>query len=174
MVGLLEKRLVKLGYHLVKVNNTYDYRTADAIMAFRKVQGMDRLWTVTAAVWKALADPRPAQPKFHLKGRHIEVDLSRQVLYVVDDGVVTYVMHVSTGKPSTPTPPGRYRIRYKRPGMNASGMYYSSYFIVHYAIHGYHDVPSYNASHGCVRVPMWTAKWIYGIAKVGMRMMIYR
>ncbi len=38
-VGLLERRLVQLHYHLVGVDDVFDYRTADAVMAFHKVQG---------------------------------------------------------------------------------------------------------------------------------------
>jgi lipoprotein-anchoring transpeptidase ErfK/SrfK len=40
-------------------------------------------------------------------------------------------------------------------------MYYSFYFYGGYAIHGYPSVPTYNASHGCVRVPIPDAKHIY-------------
>ena len=42
----------------------------------------------------------------------------------------------------------------KEPGTNAHGMVDSSYFIRGYAIHGYVTVPTYNASHGCLRVPV--------------------
>ena len=31
------------------------------------------------------------------------------------------------------------------------------YFIGGYAVHGYHSVPPYQASHGCARVPLWAA-----------------
>jgi lipoprotein-anchoring transpeptidase ErfK/SrfK len=37
----------------------------------------------------------------------------------------------------------------------------SSYFIRGYAIHGYHEVPTYAASHGCLRVPIPNALSIY-------------
>ena len=37
----------------------------------------------------------------------------------------------------------------------------SSYFISGYAIHGYHEVPTYAASHGCLRVPIPNAPEIY-------------
>ena len=52
-------------------------------------------------------------------------------------------------------------------------MFYSSYFLQHFAIHGYAEVPTYAASHGCVRVPMWEAKWVYGLARVGTPMIIH-
>jgi N-acetylmuramoyl-L-alanine amidase len=33
-------------------------------------------------------------------------------------------------------------------------MFYSTFFIGAFAIHGYPSVPPYPASHGCVRTPM--------------------
>jgi lipoprotein-anchoring transpeptidase ErfK/SrfK len=32
------------------------------------------------------------------------------------------------------------------------------YFLRGFAIHGYPSVPAYPASHGCVRIPTWTAR----------------
>ena len=43
----------------------------------------------------------------------------------------------------------------------------SSYFIRGYAIHGYATVPTYNASHGCVRVPIPDAYPIFNWIKMG-------
>ena len=34
-------------------------------------------------------------------------------------------------------------------------LYYPSYFLRGFAVHGYVDVPTYPASHGCVRIPIW-------------------
>jgi lipoprotein-anchoring transpeptidase ErfK/SrfK len=98
---------------------------------------------------------------------HVEVDQARQVLYVVDDRVVIHIIHVSTGKPSTPTRDGLFRVRYKVPGYTPKRLYYASFFDGQRAIHGWPEVPSYAASHGCVRVPYWHAKWIFGITPVG-------
>ena len=36
-VFLLERRLVALHYRLAHIDKRYDFRTADAVMAFRKV-----------------------------------------------------------------------------------------------------------------------------------------
>jgi lipoprotein-anchoring transpeptidase ErfK/SrfK len=35
-------------------------------------------------------------------------------------------------------------------------------------------VPSYPASHGCVRVPMWTAIYLFDRVRMGTLVMIYR
>ena len=49
----------------------------------------------------------------------------------------------------------------------------SSYFIRGYAIHGYADVPSYNASHGCLRVPVPDAASVYRWVRIGTRVDTY-
>jgi lipoprotein-anchoring transpeptidase ErfK/SrfK len=42
-----------------------------------------------------------------------------------------------------------------------------------FAIHGYYSVPTYPASHGCVRVPIWEADWLYDQSPVGERVYVY-
>jgi lipoprotein-anchoring transpeptidase ErfK/SrfK len=49
----------------------------------------------------------------------------------------------------------------------------SSYFIRGYAIHGYAEVPTYAASHGCLRVPVPNALAIYDWVKYGMPVDVY-
>jgi L,D-transpeptidase-like protein len=172
-VRLLEQRLVDLQYRLVDIDSRYDFRTADAVLAFRKVQRMLRVSTVDAGIWRALAHPFPPRPMSSTSGFHIEVDQSRQVLYTVLDGSVTNIMHVSTGKPSTPTRDGSFSVTSKLAGYSDHQLYYPSFFDGGRAIHGWPDVPTYPASHGCVRVPYWNAKWIYGLAAIGTRVIVY-
>ncbi len=173
-VRALEERLVELGYHLAgATDGTFDARTADAVMAFRKVQGLDRVETVDASVWRALADPRIPKPRFAKPDYHIEVNQTLQVLFVVNDGVVTDILHVSTGKPSTPTHDGHFHVWLREAGYNDKLMYYSSFFDNGRAIHGYSDVPSYAASHGCVRIPIWAALWMWDLDPVGTSVIVY-
>jgi L,D-transpeptidase catalytic domain len=172
-VRLLEQRLVDLQYRLVDIDRRYDFRTADAVLAFRKVQRMPRVSTVDAGVWRALAHPLPPRPMSSTSGFHIEVDQSRQVLYTVLDGSVTNIMHVSTGRASTPTRDGSFSVTSKLAGYSDHQLYYPSFFDGGRAIHGWPDVPTYPASHGCVRVPYWNAKWIYGLAAIGTRVIVY-
>ena len=49
----------------------------------------------------------------------------------------------------------------------------SSYFIGGYAIHGYASVPTFPASHGCVRVPVPNARSIYDWLRIGDRVDVY-
>ena len=88
------------------------------------------------------------------------------MLFVVRDGQVALVVHVSTGATGN-TPLGHWRFYSKVPGYNAKEMYYSSFFVGGFAIHGYHSVPPYPASHGCVRIPIWVAYRIYSLIDYG-------
>ena len=171
-VRLLEERLAELHYRIEGVNRRYDYRTADAVVAFRKVQGMAREFTVDAPVWRALADPRVPRPRLDIRRFHIEVDQTRQVLYTVEDRVVTSVIHISTGAGGA-TRDGSFRVYRKLAGYSPNRLYYPSYFDGLRAIHGWTEVPTYPASHGCVRVPYWHARWIFRLADVGTRITIY-
>lgn len=172
-VELLERRLAALDYRLMGVNRRYDQRTADAVVAFRKVQGMQRVFTVDAAVWRALVDPRVPHPHADIRRFHFEVDQTHQVLYTVEDRAVTSISHISTGKPSTPTHDGSFHVYRKIPGLTGGGLYYPSYFDGLRALHGYVEVPTYPASHGCVRIPYWNAKWVYRHAPIGTPVIVY-
>lgn len=172
-VALLERRLVELHYHLVGVDDVFDYRTADAVMAFRKVQRMPRIQTVDAATWRALGSPKLFLPRSDAKGFHIEIDQTRQVLATVRDGEVEDIIHVSTGKPSTPTRDGSFRITSKLAGYSPKLLYYPSFFDGERAIHGWTEVPTYAASHGCVRVPYWVALWMFDRDPIGTPVVVY-
>ena len=171
-VQLLEERLAELHYRVEPIDRRYDDHTGDAVLAFRKVQGMDRVFTVSTAVWRALADPRIPRPRLDMRAFHIEVDQSRQVLYTVEDRVVTNIIHVSTGAGGA-THDGSFHVYRKLAGFSPHHLYYPSYFEGDRAIHGWTEVPTYPASHGCVRVPYWHARWIFGLAVIGTRVTIY-
>ena len=169
-VYLLEHRLAELHYALAAVDGYYGSDTVDAAIAFQKVHGLARTGTVDARFWRELQDahvPRPRHP-----GDHVEVDKERQVLFLVRDGEVTLVVPVSTGATGN-TPVGRWHVYSKVPGYNAKEMYYSSFFVGGFAIHGYHSVPPYPASHGCVRIPLWVAQRVYSLIDYGTAVYIY-
>jgi lipoprotein-anchoring transpeptidase ErfK/SrfK len=92
---------------------------------------------------------------------------------VVEDGDVTAIFHVSTGKPSTPTHDGLFRVNRKIAGYSAHRLYYPSYFDGNRALHGWPEVPTYAASHGCVRIPYWNALWVFDLATIGTRVAVY-
>ena len=172
-VRLLEGRLVDLDYRLVGTEDgRYDFRTADAVVAFHKVQRMDRSDAVSEATWRRLADPIRPHARRAWLGFHFEVDQTKQVLYTVEDGDVTNVLHVSTGAGGL-TRDGSFRVWAKTAGFSPNHLYYPSYFDGYRALHGWTEVPTYAASHGCVRIPYWNAQWVYGLAVPGTPVVIY-
>ena len=68
---------------------------------------------------------------------------------------------------------GSFRVYSKTPGYNAKRMYFSSYFIRGYAVHGFDPVPGFPASHGCLRVPIPDAVSIYRWMGIGVRVDVY-
>lgn len=171
-VRLLESRLCALAYHLRNCDRRYRADTADALRAFNKVAGRPRLGTVDASTWVALARARIPKPRYRTNGFHIEVDQTRQVLLMVRDARVTGILHVSTGANGY-THDGTYHVYRKLAGYSPGRLYYPSYFDGRRALHGWPEVPTYNASHGCVRLPMWSATWVYGKADMGTTIHIY-
>jgi hypothetical protein len=145
-----------------------------AICAFRKVNGMARNFSYKAAIFRKLLMGRGAfQPRYH-EAHHVEVDISRQVMALVDGDKVVATFHVSTGKSSTPTIRGTFHFYRKEPGTNSHGMYMSIYFIRGYATHGYPSVPTHEAaSHGCVRNPIPFSNYIYDWINLGDPIHVY-
>jgi lipoprotein-anchoring transpeptidase ErfK/SrfK len=172
-VAALENRLSELQYRVANHDGHFDYRDADSVLAFHKVQGMARTTFVDAATWRALASPKTLVVRGAKTGTHWEVSLSKQVLYLVRDGEIRSIIHVSTGKPSTPTLPGWFHVWTKQPGTNDKGMYFSSFFDGSRALHGYPEVPPYAASHGCVRMPFWDALYVYNLAPIGIGVIVH-
>ncbi|MBO0768983.1 MAG: L,D-transpeptidase [Solirubrobacterales bacterium] len=105
--------------------------------------------------------------RFPRQGRHAEGNLSDQVLALADGSKVKELFPISSGKPSTPTVLGSYRIYQRTPGTLPDGMYYSSFFTGGYAIHGYNPAPDYPASHGCMRLPIPDAVAAYDWLAMG-------
>ena len=157
-VRFLERRLGRLHYLLLNRNASFAADTRDAVYAFQKIERLARTGVVGPAMWNALA--RAHTPRASRRGTHIEVHKPRQVLFEVHRGRVKHVLNTSTGLTGN-TPLGRWRIYRKDAGTNSLGMLDALYFIGGYAVHGYHSVPPYQASHGCARVPLWAAHGLY-------------
>jgi peptidoglycan hydrolase-like protein with peptidoglycan-binding domain len=172
-VRLVQSRLARLRY-AVSRSGRFDASTARAVVAYRKVRGMSRVAVASSAVVRGLLAGRGAfKPRFPRHGRHVEADLSRQVMALVRGGRVHRVYSISSGKASTPTVLGRFRVYNKTFGTNSLGMVHTSYFIGGYAIHGYASVPTFPASHGCLRVPVPNALSIFRWLRVGDRVDVY-
>ena len=172
-VRLLQIGLRRLAY-VTPVNGKHDNATGRAVMAFRKVNGMNRTFGANRNVMRALFAGRGGYKlRFPKAGRHAEADLSRAVLVLADKGKAVRIYHASPGKPSTPTVRGTFHVYRRQPGTNSHGMVHSAYFIRGYAVHGYASVPAYPASHGCLRVPIPNARSIYNWLTMGTRVDVY-
>jgi lipoprotein-anchoring transpeptidase ErfK/SrfK len=144
------------------------------VLAFRKTNGLARTYTADRHIYEMVFAGRGAYKlRYPNEGKHVEADLSRQVIVLADKGKPVATYPTSSGKPSTPTILGHYHFYLKAPGTNAKGMYMSNYFIRGYAIHGYPDVPTYNASHGCLRVPNADAVSIFSQIDLGESIWVY-
>jgi N-acetylmuramoyl-L-alanine amidase len=167
-VRILEQRLQELHY-AVRADGYYGDDDVEAIYAFQKVEGLARSGAVTSELWRRLSAAHAPRPRYG--GDHVEIDKTRQVLFVVRDGKVTLVVATSTGATGN-TPLGVWRVYRKVAGFDWV-LYYPSYFLRGFAVHGYPDVPPYPASHGCSRIPMWVATTVYGLMPPGSTVYVY-
>jgi hypothetical protein len=171
-VLLLERRLRQLHYYLPGANREYDLRTGDAVLAFHKVQGMERIKSVRRRTWRRLMQPRRPRPRMGKPAFHVEIDQTRQVLYVIRSGKIDEIVHTSTGAGGA-TRDGTFRVHRKIAGYSPGRLYYPSYFDGNRAVHGWPSVPTYPASHGCARVPNWTAIHLHNVMPYGTVVRVY-
>lgn len=105
------------------------------------------------------------------------VNLRTQRGYVYRDGVLIRSTPISSGKPGYRTPTGSYtvlekqKVHHSNRYDNAPMPYMQRLTWWGVALHGGH-VPGYPASHGCVRLPMGFARWLYSEPTMGMRVVI--
>jgi lipoprotein-anchoring transpeptidase ErfK/SrfK len=171
--ALFNRSLQAQGYHTGTKGPRVTIGTRLAIKAFRKVNGMSWSFAYRRSIFAKLLEGEGGFKPQHREGRHVEVDISRQVMSLIEGGKPVHTFHVSTGAPATPTIRGKFRFYMKQPGYNGKRMYYSVYFRGGYATHGYASVPNYNASHGCVRNPIPFSRFIYNWVQIGMPIYVY-
>jgi lipoprotein-anchoring transpeptidase ErfK/SrfK len=172
-VQLFNQLLRQQAYYNTDGHN-YGSHTERAVMAFRKVNGMARNYNATPEIFKTLAEGKGGfRLHYPGSGKHVEVDMSRQVMALADGGEAKHVFMVSTGAAATPSDPGGFTFYRKDPGYNSIGMYYSVYYNRGEATHGYQSVPPYPASHGCIRNPIPDSIFIYNWIDLGDKMFVY-
>lgn len=117
------------------------------------------------------------------RSRRIVIDLSAQRLFAWEGDKLVYSFRVSTGKRSTPTPLGKFRInsKYRSDRMRGAGydipnVPYTMYFHRGYAIHGayWHNRFGTPVSHGCVNLPVKQARKLYNWASPGTVVIVRR
>jgi hypothetical protein len=151
VVGAFKSHLAKMGY-VSGGGDCFTARLGREVLAYRKVNDMDRTKKAGPGILKKVfADQGGYDVRYPDAGEHVEAPLDKQVLVLIKDGKPFAIYPISSGKPSTPTITGHYYFYRQEPGYNSEGMYYSFYWHNGYAVHGYHEVPDYAASHGCLR-----------------------
>jgi L,D-transpeptidase catalytic domain/Putative peptidoglycan binding domain len=181
-----ERRLSEMGYWTSRADGVIDSVTRTALIAFQKWEDRKVTGRLTREDLDAILSapsPKPRDPGY----KHVEVDLDRQVLLLIDsEGVITRILPVSTGSGKhynekgmrglAYTPTGRFRIYGKMSGWRRSPLgllFYPNYFSDGLAIHGNPSVPHVPRSHGCIRIPMFAAREISKDLPVGTIVLIY-
>ena len=181
-----EQLLSNLGYWTGPVDGDFDGGSRHALIAFQKVEGRRRTGKLTRDELQAMriaTRPVPRQTGY----AHIEVDLARQVLFIVDAaGSVTHILPVCTGNGKSymdhgqthqaHTPRGTFKVLRKIAGWRRSSLgllYYPNYIHSGVAIHGSPAMAVYPASHGCIRIPMFAAKELSRMTPIGTEVMVY-
>lgn len=181
-----EERLADLGYWVGPVDGVLDPVSRQAVVAFQKVAGRKATGRLTRADLAALDRAVPPLPR-ETGPAHVEVDLARQVLFLVDaQGKVGNILPISTGtgKPFrengysgiADTPCGHLEVFSKLAGWKKSPlgeMYNPLYVVGGIAIHGSLDVPPHPASHGCIRVPMFASRLLPAMVPLKTPVLVY-
>ena len=180
-----ERRLSALGYWTGAIDGVFDSGSQSALLAFQKWEGRPITGQLTLDELEAIRTSDSPQAREVGYG-HAEVDLDRQVLMLVSDEGRVRVLPVSSGnnKPFMDegqesisyTPRGRFVVYDKEVGWQTGSLgstYYANFISGGVAIHGSRNVPSTPASHGCIRVPMFAARELSKLLKLGTIVLVY-
>jgi hypothetical protein len=173
-VRVVQQRLIELGY-LVSGDDDgrFGPATQNAILAFQKWERLGRTGLLDAGTKARLDSAAHPLPRTRGgAGKRAEILLDRQVTLLIRDNQVVRTIAVSSGKPSTPTPPGDYKVYAKIQRWWSTPfrewLPWALPFVGGIAFHEFGVVPVYAASHGCVRQSPSVAHWTYDFAAVGM------
>jgi hypothetical protein len=174
-VASLQRWLIRLGYlQRDAVDGIFGDETRNAVVAFQGWERIGRDGIVGPQTRRALRSAWPPEPWLPLR-RALEIDLRRQVLLVVEGGLLRRAIHVSSGALS-PTPEGRFtvvqRMRESWSRPFHVWLTYALYFHRGLAIHAFPIVPDRPASHGCIRIPVQDAPFVFGAAPLGTPVLI--
>jgi peptidoglycan hydrolase-like protein with peptidoglycan-binding domain len=172
-IKTVQQRLAGLGYFRGKADGRLGPVTENAVLAFQKWERLRRTGLLDSPTESRLTTASQPTPRARgIAGKRAEILLDRQVALLIEDNRVLRTIAVSTGKPSTPTPPGNYRVYAKIRRWWSTPfrewLPYALPFVGGIAFHEFLEVPTYPASHGCVRQAVAVARSTYEFAEVGM------
>ncbi len=128
----------------------------------------------------------PAQAHQGVPAYYLDIDITNQVLSEVVNGEVGWSAHISTGSEErywsgsgwavAHTPRGWFKVYWRDGGWvegSLGWLYNALYFTGGFAIHGSNSVPDYPASHGCVRVSIDDAEWLFARIEYGTPVLVH-
>ena len=163
----IQVRLVELGYFLPSADGAYGFLTSQAVMAFQKYEGLARDGIAGPLTLAALDTAGSATPR-NPNGSHVEIDLERQVMFVVRDGG-SLAFNTSTGRSGWRTPAGEFAVTREIDGMRHAelgDLWRPKYFNGGIALHGSGSIPGQPASHGCARLSNAAIDFIWDVGLV--------
>jgi len=180
-----ERLLSEKGFWTGPIDGVFDTGSRSALIAFQKWRGREVNGQLTTETLQAIRSAPSVQAR-ELGYEHVEVDLDRQVLMLVNKNGSVKVLPVSTGNNKTftdegkesiaYTPRGRFLVYYKEIGWKSGSLgrtYYANFISGGVAIHGSRSVPNEPASHGCIRVPMFAAREVSKLMTLGTIVLVY-
>ncbi|HSK23272.1 MAG TPA: peptidoglycan-binding protein [Egicoccus sp.] len=187
-VAALQEYLTDHDYWVGPIDGVYGTLTEHAVLAVQKVHGLARDGIYGPSTRGALAVPETPRTESG-SGYVVEFDEDRQIVMLVQDGVPGLIFHASGGDESyytydgteywAETPNGSWDIYREVDGWRESHLgrlYRPRYFHTDgIAFHGYTNVPSHAASHGCVRVSIEAMDWIWAndAMPIGTDVLVY-
>lgn len=167
----VQQELVDLGFMAATgITGTVDMQTSTAVLGFQKWIGLPRDGALGPEVVATLGRATRPEPKLRKPGRRIEVQLRRQLALLIEDNRVIRTVHISSGAYGK-TPAGSFRV-YRKERYSWSVPFkvwlpWASYITGGVAFHEFGSVPTYAASHGCIRVNHYDAQMLFGFAEMG-------
>jgi N-acetylmuramoyl-L-alanine amidase len=193
IVVRLQERLREFGVFRGDADGDYGPETTASVVAFHKLIGVERTDRWSIDDWEVAPDldHEVILARHPNETDRVEVDITRQLLFVIRGADVAAIVPVSTGNGATywsenggsgggyvkaTTPRGNFTLFRHIPGWRVNylgGLYKPWYFTPYYAIHGSKSVPARPASHGCVRVPTWESNHLDDILEIGLPVHIW-
>ena len=143
--------------------------------------------------WKKSSEDKPYPDLAKHPNAFIKVSVAKQRVYIMDGKNTLYTMYASTGSKDSPTPTGTYHIQAERGPFfyNASSKEGAKDFVSFkdHGIYLFHTVPTDKNgnfvkkeadqlgkkanSHGCVRLAVPDAQWVFKNVPEGMKVEIH-
>jgi hypothetical protein len=195
-VAQIQQRLLDLGFWNGGADGVFGWSTQQAVMAYQKWNGLAPRGLVDAPTARSLNWPNcRVTASITNAGDLLEVDKGRQLAFFVRNGQTLWALHVSTGggyfyeadnqitgakvTGTAITDVGTfhiYRVNDEPAYKGTLGTLYRPRFVVGgVAVHGAPNVPSYPASHGCIRVsnPAMDMIWAENLLPMRSKVVIH-